>query len=139
VNTQLSAAGLDMDDLATSTFAARIDQLERMLAAAEVRRAAALENRRGADKNHASMEGFTAPDPNAPLPRRAVGHRAAPRILAEQTRSVARPPRRRQDVRAEADGGGAASPQPRAKNSNIVQEEAGQPPYQRKRRYQHQG
>jgi hypothetical protein len=45
VNTQLSAAGLDMDDVTTSTFAVRIDQferIERMLAAAEVRRAAAL-------------------------------------------------------------------------------------------------
>jgi hypothetical protein len=45
VNTRLSAAGLDMDDVTTSTFAVRIDQferIERMLAAAEVRRAAAL-------------------------------------------------------------------------------------------------
>ncbi len=46
VNRRLSAAGLDMNDVATSTFAARIDQferVERMLAAAEARRAAALE------------------------------------------------------------------------------------------------
>jgi hypothetical protein len=56
VNTRLSAAGLDMSDVATSTFAARIDQferIERMLAAAEVRRAAALngiENRRVAER-----------------------------------------------------------------------------------------
>ena len=56
VNTQLSAAGLDMGDVATSTFAARIDQfdrIERMLAAAEVRRAAALaaiDNRRVAER-----------------------------------------------------------------------------------------
>jgi hypothetical protein len=56
VNAQLSAAGLDMSDVFTSTFAARIDQferIERMLAAAEVRRAAALdaiENRRVAER-----------------------------------------------------------------------------------------
>jgi hypothetical protein len=60
VNTQLSAAGLDMGDVATSTFAARIDQfdrIERMLAAAEVRRAAALnaiENRRVAERLQAA-------------------------------------------------------------------------------------
>jgi hypothetical protein len=60
VNTQLSAAGLDMDDVTTSTFAARIDQferIERMLAAAEVRRAAALnaiENRRVAERLRAA-------------------------------------------------------------------------------------
>ncbi len=62
VNTQLSAAGLDMGDVATSTFAARIDQfdrIERMLAAAEVRRAAALhaiDNRRAADRARAAAE-----------------------------------------------------------------------------------
>ena len=62
VNTQLSAAGLDMDDVATSTFAARIDQfdrIERMLAAAEVRRAAALhaiDNRRAAERARAAAE-----------------------------------------------------------------------------------
>lgn len=62
VNTQLSAAGLDMGDVATSTFAARIDQfdrIERMLAAAEVRRAAALhaiDNRRAAERLHAAAE-----------------------------------------------------------------------------------
>jgi hypothetical protein len=60
VNTQLSAAGLDMDDLTTSTFAVRIDQferIERMLAAAEVRRGAALsgiENRRVAERLRAA-------------------------------------------------------------------------------------
>ena len=60
VNTQLSAAGLDMNDLTTSTFAARIDQfelVERMLAAAEVRRAAALhaiDNRRVAERLRAA-------------------------------------------------------------------------------------
>jgi len=62
VNTQLSAAGLDMGDVATSTFAARIDQfdrIERMLAAAEVRRAAALhaiENRRAAERARAAAD-----------------------------------------------------------------------------------
>jgi len=62
VNTQLSAAGLDMGDVATSTFAVRIDQfdrIERMLAAAEVRRAAALhaiENRRAAERARAAAE-----------------------------------------------------------------------------------
>ena len=62
VNTQLSAAGLDMGDVATSTFAARIDQfdrIERMLAAAEVRRAAALhaiDNRRAAERAQAAAE-----------------------------------------------------------------------------------
>src|SRR5262249_28999598 len=56
INAQLSAAGLDMNDVTTSTFAVRIDQfdrIERMLAAAEVRRAAALnaiENRRVAER-----------------------------------------------------------------------------------------
>jgi hypothetical protein len=56
INTQLSAAGLDMNDVTTSTFVARIDEferIERMLAAAEVRRAAALdaiENRRVAER-----------------------------------------------------------------------------------------
>ena len=60
VNTLLSAAGLDMDDVTTSTFAARIDQferIERMLAAAEVRRAAALngiDNRRVAERLRAA-------------------------------------------------------------------------------------
>jgi len=60
VNTQLSAAGFDASDLTTSTFAARIDQfdrIERMLAAAEVRRAAALdriENRRVAGRLRAA-------------------------------------------------------------------------------------
>jgi hypothetical protein len=60
VNAQLSAAGLDMSDLTTSTFAARIDQferIERMLAAAEVRRAAALDaidNRRVAERLRAA-------------------------------------------------------------------------------------
>jgi len=60
VNTQLSAAGLDMGDVTTSTFAARIDQferVERMLAAAEVRRAAALnaiDNRRVAEQLRAA-------------------------------------------------------------------------------------
>ena len=56
VNSQLSAAGLDMSDVATSTFAARI---ERMLAAAEVRRAAALpaiDNRRAAERARAAAE-----------------------------------------------------------------------------------
>jgi hypothetical protein len=62
VNTQLSAAGLDMADVATSTFAARIDQfdrIERMLAAAEVRRAAALhaiDNRRAAERARAAAD-----------------------------------------------------------------------------------
>ena len=62
VNTQLSVAGLDMGDVATSTFAVRIDQfdrIERMLAAAEVRRAAALhaiENRRVAERALAAAE-----------------------------------------------------------------------------------
>jgi hypothetical protein len=62
VNTQLSAAGLDMGDVATSTFAVRIDQfdrIERMLAAAEVRRAAALhaiDNRRAAERARAAAE-----------------------------------------------------------------------------------
>jgi hypothetical protein len=62
VNTQLSAAGLDMGDVTTGTFAARIDQfdrIERMLAAAEVRRAAALhaiENRRAAERARAAAE-----------------------------------------------------------------------------------
>ena len=60
VNTQLSAAGLDMGDRTTSTFAVRIDQferIERMLAAAEVRRAAALsaiDNRRVAERLRAA-------------------------------------------------------------------------------------
>jgi hypothetical protein len=60
VNTQLSAAGLDIDDVTTSTFAVRIDQferVERMLAAAEVRRAAALnaiDNRRVAERLRAA-------------------------------------------------------------------------------------
>jgi hypothetical protein len=60
VNAQLSAAGLDMSDVTTSTFAARIDRferIERMLAAAEVRRAAALdviENRRVAERLRAA-------------------------------------------------------------------------------------
>jgi hypothetical protein len=60
VNTQMSAAGLDMGDLTTSTFAVRIDQferIERMLAAAEVRRAAALnaiDNRRVAERLRAA-------------------------------------------------------------------------------------
>jgi hypothetical protein len=60
VNGQLSAAGLDMSDVATSTFAVRIDQfdrIERMLAAAEVRRAAALaaiDNRRVAERLRAA-------------------------------------------------------------------------------------
>ncbi len=62
VNTQLSAAGLDMAHVTTGTFAARIDQfdrIERMLAAAEVRRAAALhaiDNRRVADRARAAAE-----------------------------------------------------------------------------------
>jgi hypothetical protein len=62
VNSQLSTAGLDMNDVATSTFAARIDQfdrIERMLAAAEVRRAAALhaiDNRRVAERARAAAE-----------------------------------------------------------------------------------
>jgi len=61
VNTQLSAAGLDMGDVATSTFAARIDQfdrIERMLAAAEVRRAAldAIENHRVAERLRAAAQ-----------------------------------------------------------------------------------
>jgi hypothetical protein len=60
VNTRLSAAGLDIDDVTASTFAERIDQferLERMLAAAEVRRAAALnaiDNRRVAERLRAA-------------------------------------------------------------------------------------
>ena len=62
VNSQLSAAGLDMGDVTTGTFAARIDQfdrIERMLAAAEVRRAAALnaiDNRRAAERVRAAAE-----------------------------------------------------------------------------------
>jgi hypothetical protein len=62
VNTHLSAAGLDMADVATSTFAARIDEferIERMLAAAEVRRAAALnaiDNRRLAERLRAAAQ-----------------------------------------------------------------------------------
>jgi hypothetical protein len=62
VNSQLSVAGLDMGDVATSTFAVRIDQfdrIERMLAAAEVRRAAALhaiDNRRAAERARAAAE-----------------------------------------------------------------------------------
>jgi len=62
VNTQLSGAGLDMNDVATSTFAVRIDQfdrIERMLAAAEVRRAAALhaiDDRRAAERARAAAE-----------------------------------------------------------------------------------
>ena len=62
VSSQLSAAGLDMGDVTTSTFAARIDQfdrIERMLAAAEVRRAAALnaiDNRRAAERVRAAAE-----------------------------------------------------------------------------------
>ena len=62
VNSQLSAAGLDMGDVTTGTFAARIDQfdrIERMLAAAEVRRAAALhaiDNRRAAERARAAAE-----------------------------------------------------------------------------------
>jgi hypothetical protein len=62
VNERLSAAGLDMSDLTTSTFVARIDQferIERMLAAAEVRRAAALdaiENRRVAERLRAAAQ-----------------------------------------------------------------------------------
>ncbi len=62
VNAQLSQAGLDMGDVTTGTFAARIDQfdrIERMLAAAEVRRAAALhaiDNRRVADRARAAAE-----------------------------------------------------------------------------------
>ena len=60
VNTRLSAAGLDMDAVTTSTFAVRIDQferIERMLAAAEVRRAAALnaiDSRRVAERLRAA-------------------------------------------------------------------------------------
>jgi hypothetical protein len=60
VNTHLSAAGLDMGDVATSTFAVRIDQfdrVDRMLAAAEARRAAALaaiDNRRLAERLRAA-------------------------------------------------------------------------------------
>ena len=75
VNTQLSAAGLDMSDVATSTFAARIDQfdrIERMLAAAEVRRAAALhaiDNRRIADRARAAAEAAE----RAAVPPIAVG------------------------------------------------------------------
>ncbi len=62
VNAQLSAAGLDMGDVTTATFAARIDQfdrIERMLAAAEVRRAAALhaiDNRRAAERVRKAAE-----------------------------------------------------------------------------------
>jgi len=62
VNAQLSTAGLDIGDVATSTFAVRIDQfdrIERMLAAAEVRRAAALhaiDNRRAAERVRAAAE-----------------------------------------------------------------------------------
>jgi hypothetical protein len=62
VNSQLSAAGFDMGDVTTGTFAARIDQfdrIERMLAAAEVRRAAALhaiDNRRAAEQARAAAE-----------------------------------------------------------------------------------
>jgi len=62
VNSQLSTAGLDMGDVATSTFAVRIDQfdrIERMLAAAEVRRAAALnaiDNRRAAEQLRKAAE-----------------------------------------------------------------------------------
>ena len=62
VNSQLSAAGLDMGDVTTATFAARIDQfdrIERMLAAAEVRRAAALhaiDNRRTAERVRKAAE-----------------------------------------------------------------------------------
>ena len=62
VNSQLSAAGLDMGDVTTGTFAARIDQfdrIERMLAAAEVRRAAALhaiDDRRAAERARAAAE-----------------------------------------------------------------------------------
>jgi hypothetical protein len=62
VNTQLSTAGLDMGDVTTSTFAVRIDQfdrIERMLAAAEVRRAAALhaiDNRRAAERARAAAD-----------------------------------------------------------------------------------
>ena len=69
VNTQLSAAGLDANDLTTSTFTARIDQfdrIERMLAAAEVRRAAALdaiENRRVAERLRAAQEAERAAVP----------------------------------------------------------------------------
>src|ERR1051326_5172567 len=57
-----STAGLDMGDVATSTFAVRIDQfdrIERMLAAAEVRRAAALnaiDNRRAAEQLRKAAE-----------------------------------------------------------------------------------
>jgi hypothetical protein len=60
VNTHLSAAGLDVGDVAASTFAVRIhefDRIERMLAAAEVRRAAALnaiDNRRVAERLRAA-------------------------------------------------------------------------------------
>ena len=62
VNSQLSAAGLDMGDVTAGTFAARIDQfdrIERMLAAAEVRRAAALhaiDNRRAAERVRKAAE-----------------------------------------------------------------------------------
>jgi hypothetical protein len=62
VNSQLSAAGLDMADVTASTFSVRIDQfdrIERMLAAAEVRRAAALhaiDNRRVAERARAAAE-----------------------------------------------------------------------------------
>ena len=62
VNSQLSAAGLDMGDVTAGTFAARIDQfdrIERMLAAAEVRRAAALhaiDNRRTAERVRKAAE-----------------------------------------------------------------------------------
>jgi hypothetical protein len=60
VNTHLSAAGLDMEHVNTSTFAVRIaefERIERMLAAAEVRRAAALnaiDNRRVAERLRAA-------------------------------------------------------------------------------------
>jgi hypothetical protein len=62
INAQLSAAGLDMNDVATSTFAARIcefERIERMLAAAEARRAAALDaidNRRVAERLRAAAQ-----------------------------------------------------------------------------------
>jgi len=62
VNAQLSAAGLDMSDVTAGTFAARLDQfdrIERMLAAAEARRAAALhaiDNRRAAERVRKAAE-----------------------------------------------------------------------------------
>jgi hypothetical protein len=74
VNSHLSAAGLDMDHVTASTFAMRIDQferIERMLAAAEVRRAAALnaiDNRRVAERLRAAAlaaEQEAAPPPIA--------------------------------------------------------------------------